>query len=235
MTNGLTGLIGAMPEEIAALREGLEDAESLQQGAFVFYKGRLEGRDVLLAQCGIGKVNAAALTQLMILMGVERVIFTGVAGGVHPDLGVGDIVISTDALQHDVDVTALGYGLGQVPGESHHWQADDTLQRLAVEAAERLEGFSEGFRVFRGRVVSGDQFIADVDKVRRLREAFGAVCAEMEGAGVAQVCAKWGVPFVILRSISDSADGEAEVDFREFTPLAASRAERLVRAMLQKL
>ena len=227
----LTGIIGAMPEELEELLGVLENTQEEQRGSFTLYRGTLDGQEVLLAECGVGKVNAAALTQLLIMQEVERVIFTGVAGAVDPTLKVGDIVVSTDALQHDTDVTALGYELGQVPGEPLAWEADETLRDLALEAAQRLEEV----KTLAGRVVSGDQFIADADKVAQLRETFGAACAEMEGAAVAQVCAKAAIPFVIIRSISDTADHDAEVNFREFTPLAAKRAKRVVRGMLGAL
>lgn len=231
MPNNLTGIIGAMPEEIEALLDVLEGTRKEQVGAFTLYWGTLEGHDVCLAECGIGKVNAAALTQLFVMQKVDKVIFTGVAGAVSPELKVGDIVVSTDALQHDLNVTALGYELGQVPGEPLSWQADEELLELALSAAREIEDV----QVVSGRVVSGDQFIADAGKVTQLRETFGAVCAEMEGAAVAQMCAKAGVPFVIIRSISDTANHEAEVNFREFTPLAAKRAKWVVRGMLRQL
>jgi adenosylhomocysteine nucleosidase len=227
----MTGIIGAMPEELEALLSDLAEARAERVGPFTLHRGRLEGKPVLIAECGVGKVNAAALTQLMLLRGVSRIIFTGVAGAVDPGLEVGDIVVSSDALQHDVDVRALGYAPGEVPGETRCWQADVTLQKLALGAArDQTEA-----HVVSGRVVSGDQFIADAAKVRWLREMFDASCAEMEGAAAAQVCAKWGVPFVIIRSISDTADHEAHTDFRAFTALAARRAKALVRGMLRRI
>ncbi len=227
----MIGIIGAMTEELGALLENLTDKQTTQHGPFTLHVGRLEGKEVLLAQCGIGKVNAAALTQLMILQNVRQIIFTGVAGAVDASLKVGDIVISTDAVQHDSDVRALGYQLGEVPGETLAWRADEVLQTLAFGAAKTIDGIN----VIKGRILSGDQFIASVEKVKELREIFGGACAEMEGAAVAQVCSKWHLPFVIIRSISDNANDEAKVDFREFTPVAAARAKQVVRGMLQKL
>lgn len=227
----MIGIIGAMPEELEALLEILEYRQERMQGGFTLYQGTLASKPVLIAQCGEGKVNAAALTQLMLMQGVTRIIFTGVAGAVDPSLKVGDIVISSDALQHDLDVTALGYELGQVPGEPLSWPADPTLRDLAVRAAKAFTDVT----VITGRIVSGDQFIASVEKVAWLRETFGAACAEMEGASVAQVCARAKIPFVIIRSMSDTADHDAKVSFREFTPLAAGRAKTLVRYMLELL
>lgn len=226
-----SGIMGAMPEEIALLLASLEAIESLERAGFTLYRGRLDGKAVLLAQCGIGKVNAAALTQTMLLEGVARLIFTGVAGALEPSLEVGDLVVSSDALQHDVDVSALGYGLGEVPGEPLSWSADPQLRELALEAAEQLPDV----QTVSGRVLSGDQFVASAEKGRSLRETFGGVCAEMEGAAVAQICAKANIPFVIIRSISDTADHRANIDFRAFTPLAARRAKQVVRTMLASL
>jgi adenosylhomocysteine nucleosidase len=227
----MIGIIGAMTEELEALLEALQDKQTTQHGPFTLYSGKLEGQRVLLAQCGIGKVNAAALTQLMILQNVRQIIFTGVAGAVDTSLNVGDIVISTDTMQHDSDVRALGYQIGEVPGETLAWQADETLRELAFEAAQTIDGI----KVIKGRVLSGDQFIASAEKVKELREVFAGACAEMEGAAVAQICSKWSIPFVIIRSMSDSADHDAKVNFREFTPVAAARAKQVVRGMLQKM
>ncbi|MBS3967020.1 MAG: 5'-methylthioadenosine/adenosylhomocysteine nucleosidase [Truepera sp.] len=227
----LTGIIGAMPEELAALLKPLSQSTRSQEGAFTLTRGQLDGHPVLVAQCGIGKVNAAALTTLLILKGAKRLIFTGVAGAVDSGLAVGDLVISRDAVQHDLDVTALGYELGQVPGEALYWPADPYLQTLALEAGQSLPGV----KAVLGRIASGDQFVASTERVRWLRESLQATCVEMEGAAMAQVCAKWGVPFVIIRSISDTADHSASLDFREFTPLAAERAVQVVRQILRRL
>jgi adenosylhomocysteine nucleosidase len=227
----MIGIIGAMTEELEALLENLQHKQTTQHGPFTLHAGTLEGQQVLLAQCGIGKVNAAALTQLLILQKVEKIIFTGVAGAVDASLKVGDIVISTDTMQHDSDVRALGYKIGEVPGETLSWQADETLRELAFGAAKTIQGIS----VMKGRVLSGDQFIADAKKVRELREVFAGACAEMEGAAVAQICSKWNIAFVIIRSMSDSADHSANVDFREFTKVAAAHAKQVVRGILQRL
>jgi adenosylhomocysteine nucleosidase len=227
----VTGIIGAMTQEIERLTEDLVDAEAREVMGFTFHAGRLDGRDVIVTRCGIGKVNAAMCTVALLSQGVERVIFTGVAGGVHPDLAVGDIVVSTDLVQHDVDVTALNYEVGLVPGERLAWEADPALRDLALAAARDVSGV----RVVAGRVASGDQFVASSERVAWLRETFGAACAEMEGAAVAQVATRWGVPFVVLRSMSDTADGGADVDYPTFMPVVAGRAKAVVREMLRRL
>lgn len=228
------GLIGAMPEELERLEALALGLRRERVGPFELLHGRLEGTRVLMATCGIGKVNAAALTQAIAERGVRRLIVTGVAGGVDPALGVGDLVVSRDALQHDVDVTGLGYEPAEVPGEPRVWEADAALRDAAFEAASEV-ATAEGVRAALGRVASGDVFVADPGRVAALRERFGASCAEMEGAAVAQVCARWGLPWVVVRSISDTADHAAEVDFRAFTRLAARRAVEVVLATLRRL
>ncbi|WP_412028943.1 5'-methylthioadenosine/adenosylhomocysteine nucleosidase [Deinococcus yunweiensis] len=227
----MLAIIGAMNEEIELLLAELRDREDVTLPGVTLHRGVLDGVPVLLTRGGIGKVNAAMTTTYLLVHGASRVVFTGVAGGVHPALRVGDIVVSTDLVQHDVDVTALGYEVGTVPGEIPAWTADPELRAAAVRAAQAVEGV----QVVEGRVASGDQFIASVTGVTRLRETFGAACAEMEGAAVAQVCAKAGVPFVVIRSVSDTADTGADVDYREFMPRVARHAKQVVRGMLAGL
>jgi adenosylhomocysteine nucleosidase len=252
-------VIGAMEEEIAPLRAAASGAVEEGEGPYRWHRGTLDGVSVLLAACGIGKVNAAALTQALLGRGAGAVLFTGVAGGVDPSLRVGDLVVAHDALQHDVDVTPLGYEAGQVPGEPPVWAADPGLRDLVAAAAAEVaeaevadaagadaasadaEGADAhdvgagGVRVVVGRVASGDAFVADPRRVADLRRRFAASCAEMEGAAVAQVCARWGVPWAIVRSVSDTADHDASVDFRAFTEVAARRAVAVVRGALRRL
>jgi adenosylhomocysteine nucleosidase len=227
----MLAIMGAMDEEIEVLLADLRGRETLEWPGVTLHRGVLDGVPVLLTRGGIGKVNAAMTATHLLNAGATRVIFTGVAGGVHPDLRVGDIVVSTDLVQHDVDVSALGYDLGTIPGEAPAWAADGRLRAAALEAAREVEGV----RVLEGRVASGDQFIASREGVQRLWTGFGAACAEMEGAAVAQVCARAGVPFVVIRSVSDTADHAANVDYRTFMPLVARHAKQVVRGMLARL
>lgn len=230
------GVIGAMREEVEALVGCLAGASTRTRGPFVLHAGQIDGRRVMVAECGIGKANAAALTQALLDAGADAIVCTGVAGAVHEGLAVGDVVVARDAVQHDVDVTALGYALGEVPADGAAWPADPRLIEAAVEAAREAAAVDpEPPRVVVGRVASGDTFVASAAKVAWLRKTFDAACAEMEGAAVAQVCAKWGAPFVIVRSISDTADHDAQVDFRAFTTLAAARAADVVQGLLRRL
>lgn len=225
------GIIGAMDEEIALYLEAMEQTVATVKAGVTYYTGKMEGKEVVLCKSGVGKVNAAVTTQILIdQFQVERVIFTGVAGAVHPELNIGDIVVSTDCLQHDIDVTPLGFAPGQIPfTEQWIWEADKELMQQAIEAGKELEA---GVQVVSGRILSGDQFVASREKVQWLYEQFGAHCTEMEGAAVGQVCAMNGVPFVVVRSMSDKADGSAHVNFVEFTKLASQRSYAIVRNML---
>ena len=227
----MLGIIGAMNEEVELLIADLQERRSKSHAGVTLHFGVLDGHAVIITEGGIGKVNAAMTTAALIAAGASRIIFTGVAGGVHPELAVGDLVVSTDCVQHDVDVTVLGYELGVIPGEALSWSADEQLRTVALAAAHE----QEGVRVMEGRVASGDQFVASPERVSWLWQTFGAACTEMEGAAVAQVCARHGVPFVVIRSVSDTADTGAKVDYREFMPQMARRAKLVVRAMLRRL
>ncbi|RUS48346.1 5'-methylthioadenosine/adenosylhomocysteine nucleosidase [Cohnella sp. AR92] len=229
----MIGIIGAMQEEIDLLYGQMKDRVEMNRSGIVFFSGSLNNKPVVLCKSGVGKVNAAVYTQVLIdRFSVKSVIFTGVAGAVDPELNIGDIVISTSCLQHDVDVTALGYPRGVIPyQETSEWKSDEKLSEIAEQAGETvLPG-----RVKLGKVLSGDQFIADREKVKELYETFGGACTEMEGAAVAQVCAMNGVGFVIIRSMSDKADGSASVNFAEFTVAASNNSYKIVNEMLKRI
>lgn len=230
--NEVIGLIGAMDEEIKLLLDSMEDKVSTLKAGIVYYTGTISGKQIVLCKSGVGKVNAAVTTQILIdAFGVARVLFTGVAGAVHPDLGIGDIVISADCIQHDMDVTALGYPRGVIPYQAvSSFPADSALVQLAEEACMSLKQKS-----ITGIVLSGDQFIASAAVVAGLREQFNGACAEMEGAAVAQVCFMNDIPFVIIRSMSDKADGSAHANYHEFTVTAAESSHAILEYMLKAM
>lgn len=230
----LIGIIGAMHEEIVELRSVIEDITEERVINFTFYRGKLRGKDVVLVEGGIGKVNASVCTTLLIdHFKVDKLIFTGVAGGVNPDIKVGDIVVSTDLMEHDFDCTAFGSAPGEIPRmETSKFEADEELVKIATEVAHAT---FESERVRVGRIVSGDQFIASVEKVSWLNEIFSAECTEMEGAAVAHVCYMFNTPFVILRAISDNANHDGAMDFAEFTALAAKNSKVIVEGMLERM
>jgi len=227
------GVIGAMDEEIALLLDEMGEVTEEEYAGTTYHRGRLEDVSVVLCKSGVGKVNAAVSTQVLIdQYQVDAVIFTGVAGALHPDLDIGDIVISTECQQHDVDASPLGFAPGEIPfQETSVFQADPHLVALAEEASEK----ASGGKTMKGKILSGDQFISDTERVRKLHERFGGMCVEMEGAAVAHVCHLNRVPFVILRSISDRADHSAHVNFTRFTKMASRRSAGIVRRMLAEL
>jgi len=226
------GIIGAMKEEVELLHRNVRVSGIRTKAGIAYATGELHGKRVIFCRSGVGKVNAAVCTQLLIDQGVDCVVFTGVAGALDPGLDIGDIVISTVCQHHDMDVTALVFPRGVIPfQELSEFAADERLVQLAVRAGETL--FPGRCRT--GKVLSGDQFIASRQIVRELRETMGGTCIEMEGAAVAQVCAMNDVPFVIIRSMSDRADGGAPESFEAFTVEAANRSYRLVEAMIMRM
>lgn len=227
------GLIGAMAEEIERIEERLVDETVTEKAGIRFKEGLFCGKPVVLCKSGVGKVNAAVCTQLLIdRFAVDAIIFTGVAGALDPSLDIGDIVISTDCQQHDMDASPLGFARGTIPfADTSVFAADPALVALAADASAAL---AQG-RTLQGRVLSGDQFIADRDTVKLLHEQLGGACTEMEGSAVAQVCAMNGVPFVVIRSMSDKADGSAHANFSEFAVQSADRSFRIVEHMVRSM
>lgn len=228
------GIIGAMEEEVTALREKLTDVTSLRKASMDFYSGRLHDVEAVVVRSGIGKVNAGICTQILAdVYGVDAVINTGIAGSLRAEINIGDIVISTDALQHDMDATGFGYEPGVIPQmETSCFRADEELLRKA-EAACR-EAVPE-IQVFTGRVVSGDQFISDKAMKERIIGQFGGMCTEMEGAAIAQAAYLNGIPFVIIRAISDKADDSATVDYPAFEREAIAHSVALVENFVGRL
>ncbi len=228
------GIISAMSEEMAYLKDVVDIVATKTMIGLDFHIGKYGGNSVILVISGIGKVNAAVCTQVLIdHFGVDYIINTGCAGAIHPDLGVGDILISVDAVQHDVDASALGDPIGTIPRLAEScFAADETLVQLATEAAEET---TEDYRVICGRVASGDQSIGTAAGKERIRRTVQGDCAEMEGAAIAHAAWLNRIPFVIIRAISDTADEDAFVSYGQFVPLAAKRSSALVEKMLEKL
>lgn len=229
------GIIGAMDEEIERMQKDMHIVDEKKIANISFYIGRFENIPIVLCKSGVGKVNAAITTQILIdHFSVEQIIFTGVAGALDPSLNIGDIVISTCCEQHDIDGSALGFKRGVIPmfdGPSI-FPADESLIQLAYEAANNLK---IECNVVKGKILSGDQFIADPLLVQKLREDFHGTCVEMEGAAVAHVSMLNDIPYVIIRSISDKANKEADVNFTEFVAMAANRSNEIVSSILKHI
>lgn len=228
----MIGIIGAMDEEVAMIKEQLSDVKIETRAAMDFYKGTLSGKEVVVVRSGIGKVNAAMCTQILSdVYKVDCVINTGIAGSLKADIDIGDVVLSTDALQHDMDATGFGYAPGQIPRvDTLSFPADEKLIALARECCERV---NQDIHVFEGRVVTGDQFISDKEKKNWLIDTFAGYCTEMEGAAIAQACYLNKIPFLIVRAISDKADDSASVDYPEFEAQAIRHSVNLLTEMIR--
>jgi len=221
------GIIGAMELEVAGLIEKLENRSLITAAGLKLYQGRLVNQPVVVVRSGIGKANAAMCAQILIdRFPVTALINTGVAGGVNPKAAIGDVVVATHAVQHDFDVTALGYDPGQIPGlETSSFPADPQLRLTAIAAAHKILGVE---RVHSGIVASGDQFIASSEQKQRLEQKFNAFCAEMEGAAIAQVAYLNRIPYCIIRIISDQADASAPKDFGSFVAQVVPNLNQIV-------
>jgi len=233
------GIIGAVRQEVellfAALAVSGDPVRATRVGALEFHEGTLDGCRVAIVCCGVGKVNAAICAQTLIAQfGAEAVINTGSAGGLDPRLAVLDMVVSTDAVQHDVDATYFGYAPGQVPGtESPFFAADPILRKIALSAFARVAvAGGDHPSMIEGRIASGDVFVSSDGARSRIVSAFAPACVEMEGAAIAQVCAAHAVPFVVLRSVSDLAGNDAGVSYDDFSEKASHLSARVVREML---
>ena len=230
----MIGIIGAMEEEVAGLKAFMEVEKIVEKASMSFVKGRLCGKDVVIVRAGIGKVNAAACAQILVdVFDADILINTGVAGSLDASIDIGDIVISTDAVHHDMDVTELGDSLGQVPRmDTFSFPADKKLVELAVKANQEA---NPDIHTFTGRVVSGDQFIASREAKDHLVAVFGGKCAEMEGASIAHVAYLNQVPCVIIRAISDKADNSATMDYPTFEKHAIVKSIKLMLNLVNRL
>ena len=238
--DGIWGVIGAMASEVELLTARLEDASVLTCAGVDFHYGTLEGMPTVVARCGVGKVCAALCAQAMIdRFHVAALINTGVAGGVASGLSVGDLVIGADAVQHDFDITAFGHVKGYMDlgiesgGGSHptRFTADPRLVSAFRAAADKVLGPG---KTREGTIASGDMFVADDAVKREIADAFGAAAVEMEGAAIAQTASANGVPFVIVRAISDLAGEKADVSFDEFEKTAARSSAEIVVEMFRQ-
>lgn len=227
------GIIGAMDVEVAALKEKMENVTTATHAGSAYYEGSLMGCPAVVVQCGVGKVNAALCTQILIsIYGVTQLVNTGIAGSLCADLDIGDLVISQDAIHHDFDLRFWGRPIGQVPGmDVTAFPGDAALIDKAFSAAERI---NPGHTKI-GRVASGDQFICSREQKEKIIADTQALCAEMEGASIAHTAYRNSVPFVIIRAISDKADDSAEMDYPTFEAIAAQRCAEVTMHLAQML
>lgn len=228
------GIIGAMDEEVIKLKDCLTDVTIKSIASMEFFEGKLSDKDVVVVRSGIGKVNAAICAQILAdIYHVDAIINTGIAGSLNADINIGDIVLSEDALQHDVDAVAFGYDVSVIPRmETSLFRAD---QRLIDIAKSACEDNIKDINVYVGRIVSGDQFISDKDKKDYLIKTFNGDCTEMEGAAIAHAAYLNNIPFLIIRAISDKADDSAHMDYPEFEKKAINNSVILLKAMIENM
>jgi adenosylhomocysteine nucleosidase len=227
----LLAIMSAMDVEMELYLDRCEIRHSTQQSGLSFHEASWHGHDLVLVRAGVGKVNAALCTQILIdTFDADAVICTGSAGAVNPALNIGDVVVATDCVQHDVVVKFLGLPRGQIPfTDFRFFTTDPALRDRALEVN------LPDHRITQGRVLTGDRFIEDEDDRQQLREELDGDCVEMEGGAVGQVCAVNDVPFLIVRAISDQADGSSDVDFEGFLKEAAHSSAQIVLHTLEAL
>lgn len=230
----MIGIIGAMEEEVAELKKDMQIEETVEMAGMVFCKGTLGGKDVVIVRSGIGKVNAGICAQILVSQfGADTLINTGIAGSLDAQIDIGDMVISTDALHHDMDATVFGDPAGQIPRmDTLSFKADERLVKLAQKACRKVLP-NIGTHV--GRVVSGDQFISDKQIKGRIHDNFEGFCTEMEGAAIAQTAYLNDVAFVIIRAISDKADDSATMDYPAFERQAIENSVLLIKELVASI
>lgn len=229
----MTGIIGAMRIEVETIRSLMENKRSEVVGGVEYITGTLHGKEIVTAVCGIGKVAAAMCAQAMILkFAPERIINTGVGGSLSEKLAIGDIAVAESLVQHDMDTSPLGDPIGFISGINIvNIPCDKKVVDTLVACVEKLDGV----KALKGVIASGDQFIADAAKKDFIKSNFDAVVCEMEGASIAQVCYTNGVPFGVVRAVSDCADGSSHMDYGEFLPMAAASAAKLIESFVMSI
>ena len=230
----MIGIIGAMDEEVAQIVEVMTIEKEETKAQMTFKAGKLSGKDVVIVRSGIGKVNAAVCTQILVDdFNVDYVINTGIAGSLKAEIDIADVVISEAVLHHDMDATGFGYAPGQIPRmDTLSFKADQRLIELAKESCKEAV---PDIKAHVGRVVSGDQFISDKDVKKKISDNFDGFCTEMEGAAIAQTAYLNNVPFVILRAISDKADDSATMDYPAFEKKAIRNSVLLIKELASRI
>lgn len=231
--NSIIGIIGAIDAEIANLKQSAKVFKSTVIAGMEFNEGTLGNKKVVIVKCGMGKVNAGICAHTLINhFDCDTIINTGVAGSLDNRLDIGDIVVSVDAVQHDFDVEPIGFKKGEIPYTGlYAFKADEKLKEMAIQAVKE----STDINVYEGRICSGDQFISSLEQKETITGNYGGLCCEMEGAAIAQTCYLNGVPFVIIRAVSDKADGTGGADFHEFSAVTAIRCSNIVKYMIENM
>jgi len=225
------GILGAMREEITPILDIVKEYKSVEYGKNIYYIAKYNNHELIIAYSKIGKVFASLTATIMIeKFGIEKLLFSGVAGAINTKLHIGDLIYATKLAQHDLDITAFGHPFGYVPEGQVFVETSSELNRVADEVAKERE-----LELGKGIIATGDQFIADTSRKDWIRETFQADALEMEGASVGVVCDSLGVPFFVLRAISDSADDSADIDFDSFLEKSAQVSADFIISMVDKL
>lgn len=226
------GIVLAMKEELESLRKYLKNEEKMNIFNLEFYSGMIGNTNCVLVECGVGKVNAARTTQVLIdNLKVDTIINIGVAGGISDDLKIGDIVIGEKLVQHDFDITSFGHEKGYISGVGKYLNSDEKLINR-VEKVAKDNNFQK-FNILKGVIASGDIFCTDKKMTEKIHQKFNALCVEMEGASIAQVCFLCKIPFIVLRSISDTPNGNNTIDFNEFLNQSSDIVAKLLLKVLE--
>jgi len=236
----MIGIIGAMEDELSFLCKAMGKFITQKTGVFEFITGKIENKDITVLRCGIGKVNAAVGCSILIQHFKPRyIINTGSAGGINPDLKVGDAIISTGLIYHDVDVTAFNYAPGQLPGQPQIFPADEKLIKLAEDAVDELKRektLPSSFNYRRGLIGSGDVFMHDPERIAAMHSIFPDIAAvEMEGTAIAHCCHLFSTPVLVIRALSDIAGAESPMSFKEFLPIASVHSAQIVMRIIKGL
>lgn len=227
------GIIVAMQEELEEIKEYVEDINEKEIRHITFIEGKVEEKNVVLVQCGIGKVNAAMVTQALIdSYNIEYIVNIGVAGALNPMLNIGDVVIADKLIQHDFDITAFGHSKGYITGVGDFIQTDENL-RNKLEKLNHNNKDNE-YKIKLGIIASGDIFCTDIEMKNKIYSKFDADCVEMEGAAIAQVCYLNEIPFIVMRSISDSPNGKNAITFDKFLKDASKRIANLLAEFIKE-
>ena len=228
----MVGIIGAMDEEVELLIKEMNNKKVYNYTKMNFYQGKINTKDVVIVRCGIGKVNAAVCTQVLLdKFDIKYVINTGIAGSLDNSIDIGDIVLSRNSIQYDMDVRAFGYNIGQVPRmDVLSFDSSEYLIRKTSDVCENI-----GINNFIGTVVTGDTFVSDNNHKERLKKEFSGLCTEMEGAAIGHVCYLNDIEFIIIRSISDKADDSSSLDYKEFEKIAISNSVNIVNNLLKEI
>ncbi len=229
----MIGIIGAMDEEIDFFLKDIKDKEEIKWKIFTFYKGKLFGKNVVIVKSGVGKVFASMICQYIIdEFNVKKILFTGVGGALNNELNIGDVVISIDSVHHDFNATPLGFKRGHISYTNYRFfKAEENLIELALKTDISPN------KIFKGRILTGDQFFTQTDKINKsyLKEELNGDCIEMEGAAIAQVSVINEIPHLIIRTISDKADGKAVQDYKKFKSIVAANSFKIIEEILKNL